>query len=354
MLTFRSQGNLYFGEGVTRGALGAIFDAHGYKRPALIYDSKVDVGELLSMDYAGMIALDCSREPTYDDLDTKVKQVRLMIERRKWDCVVAIGGGSTLDMAKAIAALINNAAPRAIEFKGFDKLTVPGVPVIAIPSTLSGSESTYNASFIDTETKTKMGINGRFMMAEHAILDPHWLPDTGSRAWASTYLDALTHAYESGVCVKANDITRMMSDKALELLKTMDLMKCMIGASLAARALMNSGSGIAGALSYPLGVHYGVPHGIAGGIFLPDVMRFNGSAEHEWIDGVLDAFKLSRDLRDYGVKTVEELHRLILPLQAAFDQNPKKFDADKDGRALIEGRMGAVQQEKPIAARRKK
>ena len=361
MSVFRSNDNVYFGKGITREAMGAIFDYGKHQRPLMLYDSKIDLGELLSIDYSGMIALDCSKEPTYADLARIIKQLQPMWLRRKWDLVIGVGGGSALDIAKAVAVLLTNEGPPTY-FKGFDKVTVPGIPVLAIPTTLSGSEATNNASFIDTETKTKMGINGRHMFVEYSILDSKWLPAEDSKPFVSTFLDAITHAYEASICVQGNAMTRYMAERSLAYLFSDDLTQKQVAAHNAAQALCNSGSGIAGAISYPLGVHYGVPHGIAGGIFLPDVMRFNKSDKNvfEAVELYLNHNGVSLMLSDYGVGSVDELHELIKPLQGAFDQNPNKFDADKDGRALLEKHWGgavvstpAPAGDKPVVRRKK-
>lgn len=339
MLTVKMGGELYQGE--TREALGQIFDACGYERPLLLYDKKIAIGDILVMDFTGMVGLDCDKEPTYDDLDRIIAALRQMHLKRRWDVVIGIGGGSTLDITKAVAALLANPGEPK-RYRGFNKVRVPGVPVIAIPATLSGSEATNNASFVDTEEKRKMGINGTHMFAAHAILDSRWLPPKGSKVFASTYLDAVTHAYESMVCRQANGLTRPVSEKALELLMSGIIDQIQLGAHMAGRALCNSGSGISGAISYALGVHYGVPHGIAGGIWLPDVMEFNGSdnALSDTVREYIATMEISTNLQDYGVGSVEEFHELIKPFQAAFDQNPKKFDAEIDGLELIKKHFG--------------
>lgn len=336
MLTFKSYGEVYSGEGCTKEVLGKIFSENKYRAPLFLYDSKIDPGDLLSYEFAGMFALNCSKEPTYDDLIELMKRLEPRWIKKNWDVVLVLGGGSAIDTAKALAVLLtNNGSP--LNYKGFDKIVKPGVPVIAIPATLSGAEATCNASFIDTQTKAKMGINGRHMFAKYVVLDPQWLPAKDSPVFAGTFLDAITHAYESLVCKQANDLTKPLSEKALELLLSGDMGKIQMGAYLAGRALCNSGSGISGALSYALGVHYGVPHGIAGGIWLPDVMKFNGSDPdlEKTIRKYLEASKISTDLADYGVESVEAFHEHAKAFHGAFDQNPKLFDAETDGLDLI-------------------
>lgn len=337
MLINKTHGTVYAGAGITKEALGHIWADRKYTRPMLFYDGSVPIGDLNTLDFFGEIRLDCQTEPTYEALTEILFRARSIYERRKWDVIVVVGGGSALDIAKAVAVLLtNNGDP--LSFRGFNKIRRPGLPVIAIPSTLSGSEATNNASFIDTQTQRKMGINGAHMFTEFAILDTQWLPADDTQVWAGTFLDALTHAYESGVCRQANHLTRYMSSQALAFLSSGDRELIQLGAYLAARALCNSGSGIAGALSYPLGVLYGVPHGIAGGIFLPDAIRFNDGPDAplaQWVTEFLAAYSVSTNLRDYGVEDLEQLQNQVKELQAAFNQNPTPFDAEKDGWAVL-------------------
>jgi alcohol dehydrogenase len=137
----------------------------------------------------------------------------------------------------------------------------------------------------------------------------------------------------------------------------------LLGAYLAGAALFNSGSGIAGALSYPIGVHYKVPHGIGGGIFIASVVEYN--VERGWYDyaelldiveqhpdwtdeqkarrfaetirALADKMGVPRTLNKWGITrdNLDEVARLMLPLQAAFNQNPVPFSAVTDARNML-------------------
>jgi alcohol dehydrogenase class IV len=185
----------------------------------------------------------------------------------------------------------------------------------------------------------------------------------------------MVHTLESFMTHKSTSITRTLSSNAFKLIYTnlplalaqpsepQTRQGVLLGAYFAAAALFNSGSGIAGGMSYPIGVHHHVPHGIAGGIVLPSVVRFNidagwyGFAElHDLISPnwsltaceKADAFgqlldQWYREMQvptDYGQwgLTSHDLSRLseyMLPLQAAFDQNPVAFSAKSDAPALL-------------------
>ena len=136
---------------------------------------------------------------------------------------------------------------------------------------------TINAVFTDKSEGRKLGINGRYLNATYAVLDAEWTMSCPRAVAVSSGMDALVHTLESFMTGKANPLTRALNREAFRLLYTSlpclvdepDNMEkrqnLLLGAYLAAIGLFNSGSGIAGALSYPIGVHYKVPHGIGGG-----------------------------------------------------------------------------------------
>lgn len=350
MLMHKTYGNIYADAGCTKEALGNILPEIGAEKILLIHDSKIDISSLFFMDFAGIMPVDCSKEPTYDLLDIYIKNLRILHSRVKYDCIIGIGGGSAIDIAKAMAVLLTN-KETPIQLRGFDKVKNKGIPTILIPTSLSGADATNSASFIDIKEKRKMGINGRYMFADYVILDSDWMVPIDSLSFAGTLLDACCHAYGSSICKQSNALTKDNSNGALQTFlnylendKSESITSLQIAAWKAGRSLCNSGSGIAGVLSYMLGVHYNIPHGIACGIFLPSVMRFNDNNISRAYEGtrpdvVIDSFLKKRSisvfLQDYGVKSIEEFYDLIRPLQAGFDQNPKQFDAEKDGLELL-------------------
>ncbi len=151
----------------------------------------------------------------------------------------------------------------------------------------TGSEITPNASFIDDKEMKKMGINGEAVRPKYALIDPALTLSCPKDATISAAIDSVVHAVEAYVAKKSNAMAKMLAKEGLRyvcnnLLKVIAEPnniefrdKVMYGAFLSGIALMNSGTGPAAAMSYPLGVHYKVPHGIAGGIFLPFVIEYN-------------------------------------------------------------------------------
>jgi len=191
---------------------------------------------------------------------------------------------------------------------------------------------------------------------------------------SSSGMDALTHTLESYVATKANPLTRIFAENAFNLifnnlLKVLEVpgdlesrSKLQLGAYLAGISLMNSGSGVAGALSYSLGVHFGVPHGIAGALYLPHVVDFNIQKGYDYsrlydlIDGVDKSLAKEEKNRIFGNKLFELGRRLNVPdtlryfgvdesnlnillkeaesLEKAFTQNPIPFTVE-DGKQLL-------------------
>ena len=192
-----------------------------------------------------------------------------------------------MDITKAVAVLKTNFG-KAIEFRGFDMVSEEGVPTLCIPTTAgTGSEATINAVFTDTSEMKKLGINGRFINATYSILDAEWSLSCPRSVAVSSGMDAVVHSLESYMCKQATPLSRMFSREAFRLLfhnlpsivedpmNSEARQSIQVGAYLAAVGLFNAGSGIAGAFSYPLGVHYKVPHGIGGGMFISAIVEDN-------------------------------------------------------------------------------
>lgn len=228
-----------------------------------------------------IIEVDCSTEPSYPFLDELTDRVRNLGA----ELIVAVGGGSTLDLAKGVGILLRNPG-KGIEYRGMNKVQFQGIPVVCYPATAgTGSEVTHTASFIDPENQTKLGINGRFVSPLFGVLMPELVMSCPRSVALSSGLDAMVHALEAVSAANSNDITRIIGAEAFGLIYNnlpQALIKqdnyqaqerVLLGSYLAGIAMMNAGGGAASGISYPLGVHYKVPHGFAGGIFLPHIIR---------------------------------------------------------------------------------
>lgn len=207
--------------------------------------------------------------------------------RHSVDFLVAVGGGSSMDCAKGVNFLLTNGG-RMIDYKGYGKATRPMLPAIGVPTTAgTGSEAQSYALIADEKSHLKMACGDRKALFRAAILDPEVTVSQPAAVTAMTGIDALTHAVESYVCTKSNALSRLYSREAWRLLEE-HFVKVLhqpgnlvarghmqIGAHLAGLAIENAMLGAAHACANPLTAHYGITHGIAVGVMLPHVIRFN-------------------------------------------------------------------------------
>ena len=360
---FIFSGNIHFGV-KSRSILDSILKDNGYRSACIIIDhALVSVpifNHFLNELQCNIDIIECDiSEPTYEKLEEK----RTNIINQNFDVFIGIGGGSALDMAKGLSVLYSNDGT-AISYRGFDQFDGPISPIIAIPTTAgTGSEITPNASFIDTDEKRKMGINGEAIRPKYAILDPELTISCPKAPTISAGVDSMVHATEAFVAKKSNPMAKMFAKDGFKLVfENLPLLiddlgnielreQVMYGAFLSAIALMNSGTGPAAALSYPLGVHFGVPHGIGGGIFLPHVIQHNINAgcfeyaelyhagnniiskengsklfiEKMWV--TWQQLNIPKDLGEFGMNGNHKTKFIAdtIDLKGALDQNPIEF-----------------------------
>jgi alcohol dehydrogenase len=290
------------------------------------------------------------------------------------DCFVGIGGGSVIDFAKGLSTLLVNPG-KAINYRGFPTNINPCLATIAIPSTAgTGSEATFNAVFIDLNGKKKLGINTKYNFPALAILDPKLTLSCPKKVVVSSGIDTLVHCLEGYVAKNSTIFCRMFAkegfkfmfnnlSKALQEPENIEIrMNLQLGAYLGGLALLGSGGGPTGALSYALGVHFKVPHGLAGGVFLPYIVEHNVKGGYDYgelcdvILGVsksLDKRKKNQlfskklfqlwekigaplSLKDFGVgrENVEIIFKEVENYEKAFEQNPTPFLVE-DGKKLL-------------------
>ena len=221
--------------------------------------------------------------------------------KNKCDMVIGIGGGSAMDVAKAIAVIATNKGA-ATDYLGLNKIPKAGLPKIMIPTTAgTGSEVTFTAVFVRKNLKKKEGMNSPYLYPELALLDPELTLTLPPAPTAQTGLDALCHAIESYTSINSSPMSELFSLEAISLIAE-NLRACVHdGKNIAARERMLLGSLYAGiglanagvtavhSLSYPLGGKYGVGHGLANTMLLPPVMAFNLPGALEKFADVADA-----------------------------------------------------------------
>lgn len=203
------------------------------------------------------------------------------------DFLVALGGGSPIDTAKAISVMLTN--PGSIEnYKGIGKITNKGAPLIAIPTTAgTGSEATVFTVITDTKTDVKMLIGSPYTLPDIAVVDPMLTLSSPPGVTAATGIDALVHAIEAYVSVKAQPMTDVFCLSAIDLISKNIRQawsngnnvpareKVMLGALQAGIAFSNSSVALVHGMSRPIGAYFHIAHGVSNAALLAPVMEFS-------------------------------------------------------------------------------
>lgn len=206
---------------------------------------------------------------------------------QKIQCVLGLGGGSALDIAKAASVMATNKG-KISDYFGIELIPKPGLPLILVPTTAgTGSEVTPIAILSDEQEKLKKGIVSSYLIPSVAVLDPELTLGLPPQVTAATGMDALIHAIEAYTSLNATSVTDLLACRAVELLYHNIRIAFAQGSNLEARAKMLEGSLLAGmafanagvtavhAFAYPIGAEFHIPHGIANSLMLAPVMEFN-------------------------------------------------------------------------------
>lgn len=235
------------------------------------------------------------------------------------DFIIAVGGGSVIDTAKAIAVIANNPDNYdVVSLEGVDKSKNPPMPIIAVPTTAgTGSETTMDYVITNTEQKRKMACMDSMVVPVVAILDTDIMASLPLKMTAATAMDALTHAVESYLSKGAFDFSEMLSLKAVSLisanflkviknLNDLEARKALTMAQyMAGMSFTNVGLGIVHSMAHPLSAFYDVPHGVANALILPYVLKFNSVACEDKMVTLAKAFDHEFDER-YGSEAATE------------------------------------------------
>ncbi len=228
-------------------------------------------------------------EPTVKFFETSLEETRAA----KVDAVLAVGGGSVIDVAKLLAALMNG-TQQITEVFGINLLASRGLPIVCLPTTAgTGAEVSPNAILLDEATDLKKGVVSPHLVADAAFVDPLLTLSVPPDVTAATGLDALTHCIEAYANKFAHPIVDNYALQGVKLISHSLLTAVRDGNNLEARAAMALGSLYGGlclgpvntaavhALAYPLGGKFRIAHGVSNALLLPHVMRFNFSAAPE-------------------------------------------------------------------------
>lgn len=209
------------------------------------------------------------------------------------DCIIAIGGGSSMDTAKAIGIIIKNPEfADVVSLEGVAPTKNKCVPIIAVPTTAgTAAEVTINYVITDTEKNRKMVCVDVHDIPVVAVVDPDMMSSMPKGLTAATGMDALTHAIEGYITAGAWELSDMFHLKAIEIISknlrgavenTPEGREGMaLGQYIAGMGFSNVGLGIVHSMAHPLGAVYDTPHGVANAIILPTVMEYNAPATGE-------------------------------------------------------------------------
>lgn len=263
-----------------------------------------DVLDANSIDYE--IYSKIKANPTVENVKTGVETFKASGA----DCIIAIGGGSSMDTAKAIGIIIENpefSDVRSLE--GVAPTKKPCTPIIAVPTTAgTAAEVTINYVITDVEKNRKFVCVDTHDIPVVAVVDPDMMSSMPKGLTAATGMDALTHAIEGYITKGAWEMSDMFHLEAIRLISkhlrgavnnTPEGREGMaLGQYIAGMGFSNVGLGIVHSMAHPLGAVYNTPHGVANAIILPTVMEYNAPATGE---------KYREIARAMGVKGVDDM-----------------------------------------------
>lgn len=246
-----------------------------------------DVLDNAKLDYE--IYSNIKPNPTVENVQTGVEAFK----NSGADYIIAIGGGSSMDTAKAIGIIIKNPEfADVISLEGVAPTKHKAVPIIAVPTTAgTAAEVTINYVITDSSKNRKMVCVDVHDIPVVAVVDPDMMSSMPKGLTAATGMDALTHAIEGYITAGAWELSDMFHLKAIEIISnnlrgavenTPEGREGMaLGQYIAGMGFSNVGLGIVHSMAHPLGALYDTPHGVANAIILPTVMEYNAEATGE-------------------------------------------------------------------------
>lgn len=268
-------------------------DQLGAGRPIIITDKGVVAAGLLQIVVDGFAGNDVTIGAIFEDTppdssNLVVNEVAALFREAGCDSIVAVGGGSAMDTAKAVNILVSEGGDDLLHYQGAEIIQKPLKPFIAVPTTAgTGSEVTSAAVIANPEKKIKMGFTSCRLFPAVAILDPRMTLTMPPKITAATGMDALTHAVEAYSCKQKNPLSDAYATTAIALCRDFlakavadgsdrDARFAMANAALLAGiSFTNSMVGVVHSLAHATGGVCHVPHGVGNAIFLPIGMEYN-------------------------------------------------------------------------------
>lgn len=338
MYNFFVKSNIVFGRGAVE-QLPEMIQSYGLKSVMVVYDAGVKAAGIAQkvmdqVEKAGVASIvfdGVIPNPTNE----VVEEAAAIAKEKKVDGFVAVGGGSSIDLAKAVNVLMTN--PGKIgEYGGMNMVKNDCLPLIVIPTTAgTSSEITNVSALIDTEKVIKYVVIDNKIVASDVICDPDFTKTVPPSVTAATGMDAITHAVESYISNMSTPLTGYNSLEALKIFRTylpravkdgsdMEAREqMMLGCVIVGFAFSNANLGLVHGIAHTLSAHFGLAHGMANATVLPYVMEYNAtSCPEKMVDMAKaiglpvtgnqqeDMYLLSKDLlamtKELGIKTLSE------------------------------------------------
>lgn len=307
--------------------LTRILSGHSAKTVMLVYDEGVKVAGIA--DKVMEILEDCNVEIVIFDkvlpnpTNELVEVAAELALVKKVDTFIAVGGGSSIDLAKAVNILMTNPAPIE-QYGGIGNVTNKVLPLIAIPTTAGTSSEITNVSALtDTKKVCKYVIIDNKITPTQVIVDPEFTLTMPASVTAATGMDAITHAVESYISNMATPLTEYQSLEALRILfdnlpKVIEngedieaREQMMLGCIIAGFAFSNANLGLVHGIAHTLSAHYHLPHGMANACMLPYVTAFNAPSCPEKMMIMAKAIGLQQDVEGNPYLFADELKQMI-------------------------------------------
>lgn len=360
MQTFMTPSHIVYGEHAI-DALGPAIQGKGTKALIVTDNFMVRSGVIKhvtdSLD-AAQLAYVVFDEVNAEPTDIVVNKGLKVYQEQQCDFFIALGGGSPMDTAKAIAVL--TVCPGKLSDYMGKTITADLPYIAAIPTTAgTGSEATKNTIIADTATNVKMLLGGPSLIPDLAIVDPTFTMTVPPKVTAATGIDALTHCIEAYTSRKAQPMTDIFALSAIQRIHR-NLAKCFhngqdvearlemaVGALEAGIAFTNSSVTIVHGMSRPIGALFHIAHGVSNAILLPECMKFaitENTARFATIARVMGVAKCSTDDETAARAFVQEIIRLCkeveIPTLAELGVTKEEFYSQIDKMAtdaLISG-----------------
>ncbi len=320
--------------------LSGILEREGIKKVMVIYDGGVKAAGIAEKVLAEVNKVAGIEVTTFDEVEPNpsnqlVERIYEIAKAAGIEGFVAVGGGSSIDAAKAANVLMTNPGPIG-QYGGLQMVKNEVLPLIAIPTTAgTSSEITNVAALTDTVAVCKYVVIDNKITPKYVICDPEYTRTVPKSVTAATGMDAITHAVESYISNVSNPLTRYNSIEALKIFyenlpkvvadgNDMEAREnMMMGCVIVGYGFSNANLGFVHAIAHTLSAHFGLAHGMANAVVLPYVMEFNASSCPEQMIELAkainlplsgnqdeDMYALSKALlqmtKDLGIKTLSE------------------------------------------------